>query len=99
MRGPSTPASASSSVGLSPYAARQASFSAGCSDRWTCSGVLAAHAATVLIWSWGTARTLWIAAPTRSSSNAATRSAHASAEPSLNRRCTPSAGWPIPAVR
>ena len=32
------PASASSSVGVAPYAARQASFSAGCSDRCTCSG-------------------------------------------------------------
>ena len=35
---PSTPWSASSWVGVTPYAARHASFSAGCSDRWTCSG-------------------------------------------------------------
>ena len=36
--GPSTPSSASSAVGVRPCYARQASFSARCSERWTCSG-------------------------------------------------------------
>ena len=36
--GPRTPASASTCVGVAPYAATQASFSATCSERWTCSG-------------------------------------------------------------
>ena len=36
--GPSRPSSCSSRVGVTPYAARQASFSATCSERWTCSG-------------------------------------------------------------
>ena len=38
VRGPRAPASASSCVGVTPYAARQSAFSATCSERWTCSG-------------------------------------------------------------
>ena len=61
--------------GSCPCAARQASFSATCSDRCTCSGMPCAASTTTGSWSRGTARTEWIAAPTRGSSKAATRSA------------------------
>ncbi len=49
VRGPSTPWSASNRVGVTPWAVRQASFSAVCSERWTCSGAcsIAAQWATV----------------------------------------------------
>ena len=78
--GPSAPASASRRVGVTPYAARQPSFSATCSDRCTCSGRPAAAATTVPSWSRGTARTEWIAAPWTTPAaglSSAARSAHA----------------------
>ena len=77
-RSDSAPASASSAVGVRPCAARHSSFSAGCSETCACSGRPAAHAATVRADSGSTARTLWIAAPTRAagrSASASTRSA------------------------
>ena len=49
--------------GCAPYAARQASFSATCSERCTCSGRPSAASTTTGICSAGTARTEWIAAP------------------------------------
>jgi hypothetical protein len=66
-RAPTTPCSSSSSAGVRPWAARHASFSARCSDRWACRGAPRSRAqpATVASWSAGTARTEWIAAPTR----------------------------------
>ena len=45
--GPSAPAASRSAVGVRPWAARQAAFSSGCSERWTCSGRPRAHSATV----------------------------------------------------
>ena len=57
--GPSRSAPCSSRVGVTPYAARQASFSATCSERWTCSGARPRKAGSC---SRGTARTEWIAA-------------------------------------
>ena len=67
VRGPSTPCSERSCVGVQPWAARQASFSAVCSDRCTCSGARrsSAQRATVANWPAGTARTEWMAAPIR----------------------------------
>ena len=49
VRGPSTPCSRSSAVGVQPCTARHWSSSAGCSLEWTCSGAsqASAHAATV----------------------------------------------------
>lgn len=90
VRGPRTPWSASSRVGVQPCAARQDSFSAVCSERWTCSGArrLPAQAATVPSWSAGTARTEWTAAPIRAWSRSFsrdTRSAQLCAEPSEKR--------------
>ena len=38
VRSDSTPCSCSSRVGVQPYASRHCSFSAGCSERCTCSG-------------------------------------------------------------
>lgn len=104
VRGPSAPRSASSRVGVTPCAARQASFSAVCSDRWTCNGASRsdAHAATVPSCSAGTARTEWIAAPIRACSRAfsrSARSAQASASPSLNRSCGLVGSVPKPADR
>jgi hypothetical protein len=67
VRGPSTPWSASSRVGVQPCAFRQASFSAVCSERWTWSGrrppLGPAGDGRELIA--GTARTEWMAAPIR----------------------------------
>ena len=79
--GPSRSASCSSRAGLTPYAARQASFSATCSDRWMCSGARPRKAASC---SRGTARTEWIAA-----GPSPARAAHRSASPSLNRTLHP----------
>ena len=69
VRGPSTPVRRrAAAVGVRPCTARQASFSAGCSDRCTCSGA-AARAAQLgdrrAAGRPGTARTEWTAAPTR----------------------------------
>ncbi len=91
VRGPSTPWSASSCVGVRPWAAWQASFSAVCSDRCTCRGARrsSAQRATVASWSAGTARTECTAAPIRACArglSALTRSAQASALPS-EKRC------------
>ena len=82
----------------------QASFSAGCSETWACSGRSrsAAHAATVAQASGSTARTLWIAAPMRApgaSASAATRSAQAAALPSEKRCCAGLSGSPTPPCR
>ncbi|CAM5316576.1 hypothetical protein SRIMM317S_06782 [Streptomyces rimosus subsp. rimosus] len=77
--------------GVRPCASRQASFSAVCSERWTCSGACRcpAHSATVPSWSAGTARTECTAAPIRAcglpSFRADARSAQASAVPSEKR--------------
>ena len=57
--GPSTPSSASSPVGVSPWRRRHAAFSAGCSDRCTCRGRPSAAFATTASASRGTARTEW----------------------------------------
>ena len=73
------PSSASSRVGVTPYAARQASFSAGCSERCTCSGGPRPRG-TRASWSRGTARTEWIARRRRSPPRARPS---ASAVPSL----------------
>ena len=61
--GPRTPWSASSCVGVAPYAAMQALFSSVCSETCTCSGRPSAASTTNGICSAGTARTEWIAAP------------------------------------
>ena len=86
------PESASSSVGVRPCAARQASFSARCSDRWTCSGTPPrptrprSPSASA-----GTARTEWIAAPTTACGGARRARRPASAQrvasPSPKRSC------------
>ncbi len=104
VRGPRTPWSASSRVGVRPCAARQASFSAVCSDRCTCSGARrsSAHRATVVNCPAGTARTEWIAAPIRAWSRSlrtAQRSAQASALPSENRSWWAVGGSPKPEER
>ena len=72
-RSDSAPASASSPVGVRPCAARHSSFSFGCSETCACSGRPAAHAATIRADSGSTARTLWIAAPTRAVGRSASR--------------------------
>ncbi len=82
LSGPSAPWPCRSSVGVQPWTARQASFSARCSERWKCSGLPGAHSTTVGIWSAGTARTEWIAAPMRACG--------ASSSPST--RCGPARG-------
>ena len=72
--GPSTPVSASSSVGVRPCAARQASFSARCSERWTCSGRAGGRGRrTVDSAPAGTARTECSAAPIRACGAAGSR--------------------------
>ena len=63
VRGVQTPASASNATGVIPVAARQVSFSAGCSETCTCSGASGSAAATTASCSRGTARTEWMAAP------------------------------------
>ena len=72
-RSDSAPASASSPVGVRPCAARHSSFSFGCSETWACSGRPAAHSATTRADSGSTARTLWIAAPTRAVGRSSSR--------------------------
>ena len=81
----SAPASASSAVGVRPCFSRHSSFSAGCSETCAWSGRSPAHSATTRADSGSTARTLWMAAPTRSSApsrRSPTRSAHACASAS-----------------
>ena len=86
--GPSRPWSASSWVGVTPYASRHASFSATCSERWTCSGRSPTHAATASGRAAGTARTEWMAAPDPrvSADGQGRRPARPSAPPT--RRCS-----------
>ena len=78
-----TPARARTCVGVVPYAATDASFSAGCSERWTCSGpdssVKRGRSAAA------TARTEWIAAPrwTKLSPGAPTGNSAARSSPRL----------------
>ena len=89
---PSAPASASRAVGVMPCAASVSSFSFGCSETCACSGLPAAHSATTRAASGSTARTLWIAAPTRAgprSASRSTRSAHAVASRSRKRSIPP----------
>ena len=66
VRGPSTPASRSSAVGVAPCTARHWSISAVCSDECTCSGApwASAHSTTAGMCSSGTPRTECSAAPT-----------------------------------
>lgn len=104
VRGPSTPWSARSRVGVTPCVAWQASFSAGCSDRWTCSGAWRSslQRTAAASWSAGTARTEWTAAPIRAcgrSARASARSAQASASPSLKRSWCGSGAAPKPEER
>ncbi len=104
VRGPSAPWSARSRAGVVPWARAQASFSAVCSERWTCSGAerSAAQSATVRSSAAGTARTEWMAAPIRAwpgALRAAARSAQASAVPSLNRSWWRLGGSPKPEER
>ena len=81
-RASSAPASASSAVGVRPYASRHASFSAGCSETWACSGAPSRRAALTRRTAatsrepGSTARTLWIAAPMRAWRGAALERAH-----------------------
>ncbi|GAA2910193.1 hypothetical protein GCM10020221_02630 [Streptomyces thioluteus] len=89
---------------MKPYASTQASFSAVCSERWTCSGASrsSAQAATVANCAAGTARTEWTAAPIRAwpvGLSPAARSAQASAVPSENRRWCRLGGSPNPEER
>ena len=109
-RGPSAPAAYSTSAGVPPNAARHSAFSSGCSDRcaWTGAPCACDHAITSGTWSGETARTEWIAAPSRacgatmpseSRVNPETRSAQAAAEPSPNRSCTPASGSGSPPGR
>ena len=72
-RSDSAPASASSPVGVRPWVARHSSFSFGCSETCACSGRSRAHSATTRAASGSTARTLWIAAPTRADGRSADR--------------------------
>ncbi len=107
VRGVHAPASASSATGVSPVAARHSSFSAGCSETWTCSGASGNADATVaqLVAGHGAygvdrgadhdvvlAGVLARRAPRPASPSA-------SASPSLNLRCTPSGSRPNPAAR
>ncbi len=97
--GPSAPTESSSRIGVMPVAARHASFSARCSETWKCSGLPCANSTTTGIWSTGTARTEWIAAPTFAPLIALTRSAHLCASPSLKRCWASFGGSPNPPAR
>ena len=90
-RGPSAPASASSAVGVHAVARRGSPRSPPAArETCACSGrPPSAHSATTRAASGSTARTLWIAAPTRAgprSASASTRSAHASAASRSRKR-------------
>ena len=108
VRGPSTPASYSTAAGVPPVRGQTGVVLGDLLGQVDVQRrtVPRATSTTAPIWSGGTARTEWIAAPTLAAGpsiprasvpSRPTRSAHACAVPSPNRSCGPASGSGRPA--
>ena len=97
-RGPSAPASRSTATGERPKAASTCRFSAGCSETWACSGSSPVAATIRATSSGSTARSEWIAVPSRALPRSTSDPCRASHTGMLlmNGRCASLGGTAVP---